>query len=194
MQLYNTHSIKKMVIIFVLFLIAVFLAGGAIKYFLWTQREQCKTDLYMQAITFEKDEKIAAAKRIYEYLCEGAFYLDSTKPEHPCDASARVNKRLNDALGEALEVVFKYRVRENKYPNTLAAVLHELRPSNQKIAQQFILCRKIPVGGGGYTCAGELEAYSGTDISIQTGRESFAAFYLNPQFENSKNAVNCKLD
>jgi hypothetical protein len=186
MQLYNSHSIKRMVVTFVLFAVAVFVAGGAVKYFLWTQREQCKTDLYLQAVSFEKDEKIAAAKRIYEYLCEGAFFLDTTKSEHPCDASARVNKRLNDALGEALEVVARYRVRENKYPNTLAVVLHELRPSNQKIAQQFILCRKIPVGGDGYTCAGELEAYSGADISIRTGWESFATFDLNPQVKNSK--------
>lgn len=134
---------------FVLFLIAVFLAGGAIKYFLWTQREQCKTDLYMQAITFEKDEKIAAAKRIYEYLCEGAFYLDSTKPEHPCDASARVNKRLNDALGEALEVVFKYRVRENKYPilwrRCYMSCAHQIKklPSNLFYVEKSLLAEVV---------------------------------------------------
>jgi hypothetical protein len=194
MQLYSNRSIRKMVIVFVLFLLAVFVAASASKYLEWTQREECKTDLYLQAISFEKEEDFVSAQDIYQSLCEGAFYIDAKKPEHPCAAAQRTGRRLNDALADALEAVSQYRNRENKYPNALAVVLNELHPLNQKVVKQFHLCRKIAIGEGGYRCAGELEAYSGADISILTGRESSANFDLNRKRKNSKSTVSCQLD
>jgi hypothetical protein len=191
MQLYSNRSVRKMVIVFVLFLLAVFIATSAIKYLEWTQREECKTDLYLQAISFEKDEDFVSAQGVYQSLCEGAFYIDAKKPEHPCDAAQRTGRRLNDALANALEAVSQYRNRENKYPNTLATILNELRPLNQKVVKQFHLCRKIAIGEGSYRCAGKLEAYFGADISILTGQELSANFDLNRKRKNLKNAFNC---
>jgi hypothetical protein len=194
MQLYSNRSIRKMVIIFVLFMLAVFVATSAIMYLEWTQTEECKTDLYLQAVSFEKDEDFVSAHGVYQSLCEGAFYIDAKKPEHPCAAASRTTKRLNDALGDAVEAVSKYRNRENKYPNTLAVVLNEVHPSNQRVVEQFHLCRKIAIGEGGYRCAGELEAYSGADISILTGQESSANFDLNRKRKNSRSTVSCQLN
>jgi Tfp pilus assembly protein PilE len=102
MQLYNNQSIKKMVITFICFVIALLALTGINTYISRNRIAECKTGLYQKAVSFEKERDFLSAGNIYQYLCEGAFYPDASKPEHPCTAAVRSQARFNDLTNAEL--------------------------------------------------------------------------------------------
>jgi hypothetical protein len=139
----------------------------------------CKENLYLRAITFEKNKKYQDAYKLAEYLCDGVMFTPANKKEHPCVQTRRIDILLRNAYAEIMSALNGYHSKNGNYPDNLAVVIDNLSEVSRQVARGFSYCKKINPKENTSECVDGSFASLEGEIAVGDGRGGYVSFNLN---------------